>query len=129
MVKQKGGSCTSVAPERMSVPSSNPESVVLDPSNLGTYSTGVTSTHKTAPQRPASLRAYSRSCHTVDRCGVRLDVRNIITATMIEKHTSATNYGVHTKHMARCSREEWDFIMAAFGDDLYATQSKSMRKE
>ena len=46
VVKQKGGSCTSVAPERMSVPSSNPESVVLDPSNLGPYSTGVTSTHK-----------------------------------------------------------------------------------
>ena len=45
VVKQKGGS-TSVAPERMSVPSSNPESVVLDPSNLGPYSTGVTSTHK-----------------------------------------------------------------------------------
>ena len=46
VVKQKDGSSTSVAPERMSVPSSNPESVVLDPSNLGPYSTGVTSTHK-----------------------------------------------------------------------------------
>ena len=46
VVKQKDGSCTSVAPERMSVPGSNPESVVLDPSNLGPYSTGVTSTHK-----------------------------------------------------------------------------------
>ena len=45
VVKQKGGS-TSVAPERMSVPSSNPESVVLDPSQLGPYSTAVTSTHK-----------------------------------------------------------------------------------
>ena len=45
VVKQKGGS-TSVAPERMSVPDSNPESVVLDPSQLGPYSTAVTSTHK-----------------------------------------------------------------------------------
>ena len=44
-MKQKGGS-TSVAPERMSVRGSNPESVVLDRSILGPYSTEVTSTHK-----------------------------------------------------------------------------------
>ena len=46
VVKQKDGSNTSVAPERMSVPNSNPESVVLYSSILGPYSTGVTSTHK-----------------------------------------------------------------------------------
>ena len=74
VVKQKDGSCTSVAPERMSVPSSNPESVVLDPSNLGPYSTGVTSTHKDSTAAAGHSRAYSRSCHTVDRCGLVITV-------------------------------------------------------
>ena len=49
----------------MSVPSSNPESVVLDPSILGPYSTGVTSTHKDSSAAAGHSRAYSRSCHMI----------------------------------------------------------------
>ena len=55
---------------------------------------------------------------------MRLHVRNTITAVMIEKHTGATIYGVNTGHVAHFAIGEWDFIMAAFGDDRYATQSE-----
>ena len=68
--RQKGGS-TSVAPERMSVPSSNPESVVLEPRVLGPYSTGVTSTHKDSTAAAGHFKGLQPQLPEPGRAGLR----------------------------------------------------------
>ena len=66
--RQKGGS-TAGALEQMSVPNSNPESVVLEPRVLGPYSTGVTSTHKDSTAAAGHLGPIAAAVTLLERRG------------------------------------------------------------